>query len=158
MWLVIFYCVRRLKQWAAHPVRSITSSENIVTMHSSYWEGITRAHMMLTWAPSHGRSANLILNLFSLMLDSNVPDIALEPDKTIQKVRDRFCLNLTEEQAVQNLQQLMDDSISALFPQMVEQIHRWAQVRYPRRGWCLGTPRAIVYYYRTWEIFGEPYR
>ena len=62
------------------------------------------------------------------MLDSNVPDIALEPDKTIQKVRDRFCLNLTEEQAVQTLQQLMDESISALFPQMVEQIHRWAQV------------------------------
>ncbi|XP_065885169.1 phosphatidylinositol 3-kinase catalytic subunit type 3-like [Dysidea avara] len=73
------------------------------------------------------RSANLILNLFSLMLDANVPDIALEPDKTIQKVRDRFCLNLSEEQAVQNLQQLMEESISALFPQMVEQIHRWAQ-------------------------------
>ena len=83
---------------------------------------------------SHCRSANLILNLFSLMLDSNVPDIALEPDKTIQKVRDRFCLNLTEEQAVQNLQQLMDDSISALFPQMVEQIHRWAQVSCPVQG------------------------
>ncbi len=33
------------------------------------------------------RSANLILNLFSLMLDSGVPDIALEPDKTVQKVR-----------------------------------------------------------------------
>lgn len=62
------------------------------------------------------------------MLDANVPDIALEPDKTIQKVQDRFCLNLSEEQAVQNLQQLMDESISALFPQMVEQIHRWAQV------------------------------
>lgn len=62
------------------------------------------------------------------MLDANVPDIALEPDKTIQKVRDRFCLNLSEEQAVQNLQQLMEESISALFPQMVEQIHRWAQV------------------------------
>ena len=58
-----------------------------------------------------------------------MPDIALEPDKTIQKVRDRFCLNLSEEQAVQNLQQLMEESISALFPQMVEQIHRWAQVR-----------------------------
>jgi len=64
------------------------------------------------------------------MLDANVPDIALEPDKTIQKVRDRFCLNLSEEQAVQNLQQLMEESISALFPQMVEQIHRWAQVCY----------------------------
>ena len=34
----------------------------------------------------HFRSANLILNLFSLMLDAGVPDIALEPDKTVQKV------------------------------------------------------------------------
>ena len=33
-----------------------------------------------------GRSANLILNLFSLMVDANVPDIALEPDKTVKKV------------------------------------------------------------------------
>ena len=32
------------------------------------------------------RSANLILNLFSLMLDAGVRDIALEPDKTVQKV------------------------------------------------------------------------
>ena len=28
----------------------------------------------------------MILNLFSLMLDAGVPDIALEPDKTVQKV------------------------------------------------------------------------
>ena len=34
----------------------------------------------------YDRSANLILNLFSLMLDAGVPDIALEPDKTVQKV------------------------------------------------------------------------
>ena len=33
------------------------------------------------------RSANLILNLFSLMVDANIPDIALEPDKTVKKVR-----------------------------------------------------------------------
>ena len=35
---------------------------------------------------SFSRSANLFLSLFSLMLDSGVPDIALEPDKTVQKV------------------------------------------------------------------------
>lgn len=33
------------------------------------------------------RHANLILNLFSLMTDASVPDIALEPDKTVKKVR-----------------------------------------------------------------------
>lgn len=32
------------------------------------------------------RSANLILNLFSLMVDANIPDIVLEPDKTVKKV------------------------------------------------------------------------
>ena len=33
------------------------------------------------------RHANLILNLFGLMVDANVPDIALEPDKTVKKVQ-----------------------------------------------------------------------
>jgi phosphatidylinositol 3-kinase len=32
------------------------------------------------------KSANLILNLFALMVSANVPDIALEPDKAVQKV------------------------------------------------------------------------
>ena len=36
------------------------------------------------------RSANLILNLFSLMVDANIPDIALEPDKTVKKVHSIF--------------------------------------------------------------------
>uniref|UniRef100_A0A2K6TZB1 Phosphatidylinositol 3-kinase catalytic subunit type 3 n=1 Tax=Saimiri boliviensis boliviensis TaxID=39432 RepID=A0A2K6TZB1_SAIBB len=31
------------------------------------------------------RYSNLILNLFSLMVDANIPDIALEPDKTVKK-------------------------------------------------------------------------
>merc|ERR1719495_794877 len=38
------------------------------------------------------RHANLILNLFSLMVDASVPDIALEPDKTVKKVQDKFRL------------------------------------------------------------------
>ena len=32
------------------------------------------------------RHANLILNLFSLMVDANIPHIALEPDKAVKKV------------------------------------------------------------------------
>ncbi|XP_043371388.1 phosphatidylinositol 3-kinase catalytic subunit type 3 isoform X3 [Dermochelys coriacea] len=32
------------------------------------------------------RYSNLILNLFSLMVDANIPDIALEPDKTVKKL------------------------------------------------------------------------
>ena len=33
------------------------------------------------------RQSNLILNLFGLMVDASVPDIALEPDKTVKKVQ-----------------------------------------------------------------------
>lgn len=32
------------------------------------------------------KSANLILNLFSLMVDANIPDILFEPDKAVIKV------------------------------------------------------------------------
>lgn len=32
------------------------------------------------------KNANLILNLFSLMVSANVPDIAIEPDKAVLKV------------------------------------------------------------------------
>lgn len=73
------------------------------------------------------RHANLILNLFSLMVDANVPDIALEPDKTVKKVQDKFRLDLNDEEAVQFLQSLIDESVSAMFPVVVEQIHKFAQ-------------------------------
>ncbi len=33
------------------------------------------------------RHANVFANLFSLMLDANIPDIALERDKTVKKVK-----------------------------------------------------------------------
>ena len=32
------------------------------------------------------RASNLILNLFSLMINTTIPDIAIEPDKTVKKV------------------------------------------------------------------------
>uniref|UniRef100_UPI00358EFBFA phosphatidylinositol 3-kinase catalytic subunit type 3 isoform X2 n=1 Tax=Myxine glutinosa TaxID=7769 RepID=UPI00358EFBFA len=73
------------------------------------------------------RYANLILNLFSLMVDANIPDIALEPDKTVKKVQDKFRLDLSDEEAVLYMQNLIDDSVGALFAAVVEQIHKFAQ-------------------------------
>ncbi|NXD46303.1 PK3C3 kinase, partial [Copsychus sechellarum] len=76
------------------------------------------------------RYSNLILNLFSLMVDANIPDIALEPDKTVKKVQDKFRLDLSDEEAVHYMQSLIDESVHALFAAVVEQIHKFAQVRY----------------------------
>jgi phosphatidylinositol 3-kinase len=73
------------------------------------------------------RHANLILNLFSLMVDANVPDIALEPDKTVMKVQDKFRLDVTDEEAVRYMQNLIDYSVTAVMPALVEQIHKIAQ-------------------------------
>ena len=73
------------------------------------------------------RHSNLILNLLSLMVDANIPDIALEPDKTVQKVQEKFKLELGDEEAVQFFQNLLDESVKAMFPVMVDQMHKWAQ-------------------------------
>jgi len=73
------------------------------------------------------RHANLILNLFGLMVDANVPDIALEPDKTVKKVQDKFRLDLNEEEAVQYMQNLIDVSATAIMAAMVERLHQLAQ-------------------------------
>ena len=44
------------------------------------------------------------------------------------QVQDKFRLDLNDEEAVQYLQSLIDESVSAMFPVVVEQIHKFAQV------------------------------
>ncbi len=73
------------------------------------------------------KNANLVLNLFNLMVDSNVQDIALDRDKTIMKVQEKFRLDLNDEQAVQFFEGLINDSINAMFARISEAVHRWAQ-------------------------------
>ncbi|KAJ1839052.1 Phosphatidylinositol (PI) 3-kinase, partial [Coemansia sp. RSA 486] len=56
------------------------------------------------------KSSNLILNLFSLMEHSNIPDIAVAPDQVVAMVQDRFRLDLSEEEAMRYFQTLISDS------------------------------------------------
>ncbi|KAJ3188349.1 Phosphatidylinositol (PI) 3-kinase [Gaertneriomyces sp. JEL0708] len=74
------------------------------------------------------KNANLILNLFSLMVNANIPDIAIEPDKAVQKVQERFRLDLSDEEAIQFFQTLINESVGAVFPQVMEKIHQVAQL------------------------------
>uniref|UniRef100_A0A1B6DM67 Phosphatidylinositol 3-kinase catalytic subunit type 3 n=1 Tax=Clastoptera arizonana TaxID=38151 RepID=A0A1B6DM67_9HEMI len=73
------------------------------------------------------RHANLILNLFALMVDASVPDIALEPDKAVKKVQDKLRLDLNDEEAVHYLQHLLELSVTAVMAALVEQLHKFAQ-------------------------------
>ncbi|CAF3394201.1 unnamed protein product [Rotaria sp. Silwood1] len=63
------------------------------------------------------KHANVFANLFSLMLDANIPDIALERDKTVKKLLDKFRLDLDDEKAISYLKDLIDSSIGAIVPQ-----------------------------------------
>lgn len=73
------------------------------------------------------RNANLILNLFALMVDANIPDIKIEPDKAVMKVQEKFRLDLSEEAAIAHFKGLISESVNALFPQILEAVHKWAQ-------------------------------
>ncbi|XP_039283155.1 phosphatidylinositol 3-kinase catalytic subunit type 3-like [Nilaparvata lugens] len=73
------------------------------------------------------RHANLILNLFALMVDASVPDIALEPDKAVKKVQEKFRLDLEDEEACIYFKSQLDMSVTALMATVVERMHRFAQ-------------------------------
>ena len=73
------------------------------------------------------KSANLILNLFSLMVDANIPDIRVEPDKAVLKVKERFHLELSEEEAIRHFEQLINDSVNAIFGVVIDKLHDFVQ-------------------------------
>ena len=70
--------------------------------------------------------ASLILNLLSLMADANIPDLSYDVEKNLLKVQEKFRLDLNDEEAGQYILSLIDQSVSALFPQVMEKFHRWA--------------------------------
>lgn len=73
------------------------------------------------------KSSNLILNLFSLMVDANIPDIRIEPDKVVLKVKERFHLEMSEEEAIRHFDTLIDDSSTAIFPVVIDRLHGLVQ-------------------------------
>ncbi|KAF4626381.1 hypothetical protein G7Y89_g11780 [Cudoniella acicularis] len=73
------------------------------------------------------KSSNLILNLFSLMVDANIQDIKLEPDKVVLKVKERFHLEMSEEEAIKHFDELIENSANAIFPVVIDRLHGFVQ-------------------------------
>uniref|UniRef100_A0AC34Q3N6 Chromatin modification-related protein MEAF6 n=2 Tax=Panagrolaimus sp. JU765 TaxID=591449 RepID=A0AC34Q3N6_9BILA len=69
--------------------------------------------------------AKLITNLFGLMLDAGIPDIAIEKDKAVQKVLERFHLNIQgqSDEIAQLLDNLIESSIKAIMPLIADFVH-----------------------------------
>ncbi|TKR96797.1 hypothetical protein L596_010766 [Steinernema carpocapsae] len=69
------------------------------------------------------QNANVILNLFSLMLDAGIPDIAEEKDKAVQKIERRLHLNVNDEHATKIFQEAIDASINATMAKLTDYAH-----------------------------------
>lgn len=73
------------------------------------------------------RNAGLLLALITLMHDSGAIDPENEPAKAVAHVHDKLALEKSDEEALRAFEQLIDESVNALFPQVMETIHKWAQ-------------------------------
>lgn len=73
------------------------------------------------------RNSGLILNLFELMKSSDIPDIRIDPDGAVLKVKERFNLDMSEEEATEHFQTLINDSVNALLPIVIDHLHNLAQ-------------------------------
>ena len=61
------------------------------------------------------------------MVDANIPDIRMEPDKAVLKVRERFHLEMSEEEAIRGFEVLIGDSVSSIFAVVNDTIHNMMQ-------------------------------
>lgn len=71
------------------------------------------------------KNANLILNLIALMVDANIQDIRLEPDKAVLKVQDKFMLDIPEEDAIKQFEAMLNDT--SYLTMMFDKVHTLAQ-------------------------------
>jgi phosphatidylinositol 3-kinase len=74
------------------------------------------------------KSANLILNLLSLMGDAGINDISKrsELSKVLTKVEERFRLDLTDEEAEHYFLSLINESLNSIAPKVMEIAHKIA--------------------------------
>lgn len=79
------------------------------------------------------KSSSLVLNLFSLMVQSSVQDVRLVEEQmggiggAVGKVRERFNLDVSEEEAVRMLDQVLADSVNAVFGVVIDRLHEFVQ-------------------------------
>jgi phosphatidylinositol 3-kinase len=78
------------------------------------------------------KRAGLVLNLLHLMSDAGIEDLSNNPstdtEGVISKVEERFQLALTDEQAEAYFLRMINASLSAITPKIVDITHRWAKM------------------------------
>jgi len=72
------------------------------------------------------RHSKLIINLLCLMTDSGIKDLSGDPMFAILKVQQKFQAAMDDEQAEEHFLSLINESVNALFPAVLEKLHRLA--------------------------------
>lgn len=92
-----------------------------------------RAHCFTAYTTLRKSSA-LVLNLFALMVQSSVPDLRMVEEQmgggmggAVGKVRERFHLDVSEEDARKILDQVISDSVNAVFGVVIDKLHHFVQ-------------------------------
>lgn len=73
------------------------------------------------------KNINLLLGLFYLMLDSSIPDIRSDPQRGFEKFKEKFCVELNDEQAIIHFHNLINSSVNAFIPIIIDKLHSFAQ-------------------------------
>ncbi|KAA3681011.1 phosphatidylinositol 3-kinase [Paragonimus westermani] len=89
---------------------------------SEFWKITFTAFLVLR------RHANLFLTLFSLVSNMDVRSTSRDQSSACEFLKERFCINQTEERAVNRLASRMTESIKAIVPDIMERIHVLLQV------------------------------
>jgi phosphatidylinositol 3-kinase len=63
------------------------------------------------------------------MVDAGIKDLSADPQTILGKIEEKFRLDLTVEQAEHYFVSLINESLTALAPQMMEVFHRIAVAR-----------------------------
>ena len=77
-------------------------------------------------AGARGPQAPLLLNLMSLMKDAGIEHLSEESEVKLAKFQDRFRLDLSDEDAERFFLALINESLNALVPVVLERFHRMA--------------------------------
>lgn len=80
------------------------------------------------------KNASLILNLVQLMINTSIPALFTsiennesEKQELLWKVQEKFMLEMSDEEAVLHFQNLIDDSVNAVLPVVIDRLHSMAQ-------------------------------
>lgn len=108
------------------------SAEMIIGMGGPLSKGYTKFLSLCCQAYNVLRKhSRLIISLFVLMTDAKIRDIngviGSDPKKNLMKLEEKFRLDLDDGSANQFMQDKISESKNALFPKIMEEMHRWAQ-------------------------------